>query len=497
MSTPDKPHTGTPAALRKIASTLVQADEPVGPRRQRRPTSSFALPSSMAATSSTTSTSTPNRPAEPKKPRASTKRSTAKAKRQVRNGDAESSDDLTEAEDDDEEEEEEEEDEDEGEGFAQARGTPRTRKRTRTHSSAGVRGSASKAKRNDSLDAGEELWPASLDAVLRVGLGIVPAMGRRSVILESDNQTYGRVGLLSEYLRRQTGMIRNRNKLSSHLGIQRRHASKNGDAELLELIDGRPLEYGLDLYKLDFDEILGPDLHPDTLAAAQEDNRQEKLARTAVLKRRQVIMSSGGGAKSANGGSAKKKRSRKSSNSDDDDDDDDDDDKVSPVKKKRGRPRKQPVSGDTNASPSTVVESPRAPSRGGRNSTAVSSRAQSSRARSKLAQTSARARGDDDGDDSSDLSSIEGSEPDRHVDAQEEDEVKPVRSRPAKRKSVGVQVNDAMQIDRDDAAASTSSGGAAAAKLETTRDVEHESREDASERSSWFTGGFKKVLSWF
>lgn len=290
---------------------------------------------------------------------------------------------------------------------------------------------------------------------------------------------------------------------------------------VLELIDGRPLEYGLDLYKLDFDEILGPDLHPDTLAAAQEDNRQEKLARTAVLKRRQVIMSSGGGAKSANGGSAKKKRSRKSSNSDDDDDDDDDDDKVSPVKKvrkqnrtakkakeieplesfspkKRGRPRKQPVSGDTNASPSTVVESPRAPSRGGRNSTAVSSRAQSSRARSKLAQTSARARGDDDGDDSSDLSSIEGSEPDRHVDAQEEDEVKPVRSRPAKRKSVGVQVNDAMQIDRDDAvAASTSSGGAAAAKLETTRDVEHESQEDASERSSWFTGGFKKVLSWF
>jgi hypothetical protein len=80
---------------------------------------------------------------------------------------------------------------------------------------------------------GEELWTEDLDEVLRVGLKLIPKMGRRSIQLntKSDQSTYGRVGLLSEYLRRQTGKHRDRNKISSHLGIQRKHAVKVKDKE--------------------------------------------------------------------------------------------------------------------------------------------------------------------------------------------------------------------------------------------------------------------------
>ena len=54
-----------------------------------------------------------------------------------------------------------------------------------------------------------------MDEVLKRGMKKIPKMGRRSNVLESDGETYGRVGLLGEYLRRQTGKIRNRTQCVS------------------------------------------------------------------------------------------------------------------------------------------------------------------------------------------------------------------------------------------------------------------------------------------
>lgn len=48
-------------------------------------------------------------------------------------------------------------------------------------------------------------------------MALLPAMGRRAVSLETDGQSMGRNGLLSEYLRRQTGKYRNRTQISSHI----------------------------------------------------------------------------------------------------------------------------------------------------------------------------------------------------------------------------------------------------------------------------------------
>lgn len=57
----------------------------------------------------------------------------------------------------------------------------------------------------------------------RTGMTILPNMGRRTIWLEDDEQSYGRNGLLAEYVRRQTGKVRNRTQLASHLAVLRKN----------------------------------------------------------------------------------------------------------------------------------------------------------------------------------------------------------------------------------------------------------------------------------
>lgn len=79
------------------------------------------------------------------------------------------------------------------------------------------------SKRGKRDDTGNDLWDAQLDKVLRHGMTILPNMGRRTIWLEDDEQSYGRNGLLGEYIRRQTGKVRNRTQVASHLAVLRKN----------------------------------------------------------------------------------------------------------------------------------------------------------------------------------------------------------------------------------------------------------------------------------
>lgn len=79
------------------------------------------------------------------------------------------------------------------------------------------------SKRGKRDDTGNDLWDAELDKVLRTGMTILPNMGRRTIWLEDDEQSYGRNGLLGEYIRRQTGKVRNRTQVASHLAVLRKN----------------------------------------------------------------------------------------------------------------------------------------------------------------------------------------------------------------------------------------------------------------------------------
>ncbi|GAA5819953.1 hypothetical protein JCM10212_001558 [Sporobolomyces blumeae] len=158
---------------------------------------------------------------------------------------------------------------------------------------------------------GTDLWTEEMDQILRKGLELIPQMGRRSVTLPSDNSTYGRVGLVGEYLRRQTGKIRNRTQTASHLVIARKHALKEGDRELVDLIDGIPLPSNQNLYTLDFEALLGPDHHPESFAAAARENNKVKALRTALNQQRKGDLAGGGspvGSPSASSSSAVKRK---------------------------------------------------------------------------------------------------------------------------------------------------------------------------------------------
>ncbi|TNY19655.1 hypothetical protein DMC30DRAFT_399726 [Rhodotorula diobovata] len=58
-------------------------------------------------------------------------------------------------------------------------------------------------------------------------MALLPKMGRRAIYLETDDESFGRNGLLGEYLRRQTGKIRNRTQIASHLAVMRKNNPKD------------------------------------------------------------------------------------------------------------------------------------------------------------------------------------------------------------------------------------------------------------------------------
>ena len=103
-------------------------------------------------------------------------------------------------------------------GYQQDNNTP-----SPAATSSASRKPAKVSKRGKRDDTGNDLWDAELDKVLRHGMTILPNMGRRTIWLEDDEQSYGRNGLLGEYIRRQTGKVRNRTQVASHLAVLRKN----------------------------------------------------------------------------------------------------------------------------------------------------------------------------------------------------------------------------------------------------------------------------------
>ncbi|GAA5866062.1 hypothetical protein JCM1840_003396 [Sporobolomyces johnsonii] len=211
-------------------------------------------------------------------------------------------------------------------------------------------GRATRSMRKDK--DGEDLWTVEMDEVLRSGMAKIPMMGRRSVILESDGQTYGRNGLLGEYLRRQTGKIRNRTQMASHLVLLRKRCGEDTERKslvllpafsfsvltlvlgstVLSLLDGHALPSSTPLQSLNFDQLLGPDLHPETFAAAAEVNNAVKATRTFNnVKRRQSLQSV---RKNARGSS----KSEEEPEDEEEEEEEEEEEKPAPPKKRRGRP---------------------------------------------------------------------------------------------------------------------------------------------------------------
>ncbi|GJN94035.1 hypothetical protein Rhopal_007098-T1 [Rhodotorula paludigena] len=122
------------------------------------------------------------------------------------------------------------------------------------------------------------LWDAEMDRVLFAGMALIPALGRRTVWLGDDS--YGRNGLLGEYLRRQTGKIRNRTQVASHLAVMRKN--RPNDQQLADLINGHPLAADA-LATTNWSELLGPDLHPTSVSTAKAENDRVKRHRDEVV----------------------------------------------------------------------------------------------------------------------------------------------------------------------------------------------------------------------
>ncbi|GAA5982449.1 hypothetical protein JCM10908_006653 [Rhodotorula pacifica] len=149
---------------------------------------------------------------------------------------------------------------------------------------------AKPSKRGKRDDSGNDLWDEELDRVLRHGMTILPNMGRRTIWLEDDEQSYGRNGLIGEYIRRQTGKVRNRTQVASHLAVLRKN--NPDDTELHTLVIGHditPEEFTL----INWSQLLGPDLHPQTRETAKQVNDAVKQHRDIVVAAQKARRESG------------------------------------------------------------------------------------------------------------------------------------------------------------------------------------------------------------
>jgi len=251
---------------------------------------------------------------------------------------------------------------------------------------------------------------------------------------------------------------------------------------VLELIDGTPLSPSQDLYKLDFDTILGSDRHPETLEAAAEENRSVKANRTALNDARKTGGGGGSVAGSAKkrgrsaGGSARKKR--KIETEDDEDSEESSEEESSseeemeepvPVKKKRGRPRKHPLPVDkpTKSTPSSTKKPKR-------QSNAIPKRKYAPR----RSTVPSKQKQEDGAEMSSDLSSAEESEQEQVVERK-----KPLK--PATLKKPKSSSPAKMDVD-DDESGSREGAGTVAIRA-----------QEPPQTGSWLFGGLKKIISWF
>ncbi|GAA6039555.1 hypothetical protein JCM8097_008388 [Rhodosporidiobolus ruineniae] len=153
-------------------------------------------------------------------------------------------------------------------------GTPTPRKRTRGTESGtpGTEGSATKRRTIRTEDG--ELWTDELDAALKKGLALIPNLGKRTVYFPGDDESYGRNGLLSEYIRRQTGKHRNRIQVASHCAVWKKNYPS--DAKLLKLIIGHDIP-SASISTTDWDAFLGPDKHPETLSVARKASKAKRM----------------------------------------------------------------------------------------------------------------------------------------------------------------------------------------------------------------------------
>ncbi|GAA5941598.1 hypothetical protein JCM10213_002313 [Rhodosporidiobolus nylandii] len=123
-------------------------------------------------------------------------------------------------------------------------------------------------------DVGEEsepVWTSELDELLKKGLSLVPKLRSRTVYLPRDTtcQPHGRHALVGEYIRRQTGKLRTRSQIGSHLGILKKSKQYKDDKEFLSLCEGQTISSEA-FASTDWDLVLGPDLHPESLAAKRD-----------------------------------------------------------------------------------------------------------------------------------------------------------------------------------------------------------------------------------
>ncbi|GAA5904933.1 hypothetical protein JCM8208_007228 [Rhodotorula glutinis] len=120
------------------------------------------------------------------------------------------------------------------------------------------------------------LWDTELDNVLYKGMRLLPKMGTRAVHLETDGQSFGRNGLLAEYVRRQTGKYRSRRQVTSHLVQLRLAAVGDQRFDDLQLFVGHDISRDA-FAALNWSNLLGDDLYPETAPAAKLANDKHKL----------------------------------------------------------------------------------------------------------------------------------------------------------------------------------------------------------------------------
>ncbi|GAA5926785.1 hypothetical protein JCM10213_002449 [Rhodosporidiobolus nylandii] len=120
-----------------------------------------------------------------------------------------------------------------------------------------------------------DVWPRAANEALVRGLELIPSLGVYTT-RRIRNHKMGRNGLLSEYIRRQIGLVFSRGQV--HNKLQRLRSVVDG--HMLVLLKGAPAEPSSYRHR-DWDAFLGPDLHPHTLKKPNKHGKEKKRSTTS------------------------------------------------------------------------------------------------------------------------------------------------------------------------------------------------------------------------